>query len=389
MTNKGNIPLNEKEAVLGKKGWQHRDVIDTDEPLAPYVRQLLEKFISQIANSFSFEVGEVYLKKRRIPDLVRVVHHGEAVPRIWKKDCYEFGKGLLGQTVLKVEPSYFYIPEQGTQDIVGDLVKEGFKSLFCFPIRSEAGVLGLLCLVSRKKKPLSDNDKGLIAKMTSWLGALVHGERRALKAKRKVVVEERERIGMDLHDGIIQSLYAVGLMLQNAHLMMQKDLEEGQRQVDIAIDALNEAIRDIRAYILDLRPHQLQDEDLFAGIQSLIREFCANTFVEVELQGDADTVAGLPKEQIEVVFHIFQEALANVAKHANATKVTVRLWKTANRVMIKVNDDGCGFDLSKVNKRLGHGLSNMRTRADAVGGGIEIISIRHQGSTILAWVPNE
>ena len=201
------------------------------------------------------------------------------------------------------------------------------------------------------------------------------------------ILSERERIGMDLHDGIIQSLYAVGLNLQNTRL----HLEEGTSGIDSrlaqSIQALDDAIRNIRTYILDLRPHQLQNENLFAGIQRLVREFRANTFMEVELQGEEKEVRNLPAVNAMALFHIFQEALANIARHAKSTKVTVRLWCVDERVMLKVSDDGVGFNPAKVDQRIGHGLFNMQTRAKNAGGGIEIISIRKQGTTILAWVP--
>ncbi|MHB8807540.1 MAG: sensor histidine kinase, partial [Anaerolineaceae bacterium] len=140
--------------------------------------------------------------------------------------------------------------------------------------------------------------------------------------------------------------------------------------------------------ILDLRPRQLRNQDLYMGIESLIREFRANTLVDVELEKDIKHIERIPDESSDILFHVCQEALANIAKHAKATKVNVRLWETSQRVMLKVNDDGVGFDLAKINQRLGHGLSNMNTRVETVGGGIEIISIRHQGTTVLAWVPN-
>ena len=90
--------------------------------------------------------------------------------------------------------------------------------------------------------------------------------------------------------------------------------------------SLNAAIRDIRSYILDLRPHQLYDESLMEGIQRLILEFKVNTSCEVYLQGPASGLDDLGKSQALALFHICQEALANIAKHAHAKKVEVILW---------------------------------------------------------------
>jgi signal transduction histidine kinase len=87
------------------------------------------------------------------------------------------------------------------------------------------------------------------------------------------------------------------------------------------------------------------------------------------------------------LFHICQEALANVAKHAVASKVIIDLWATNERVLLEVQDDGQGFDTDKINKAVGHGLANMLTRVHNVGGDLDIISAPGEGTTILAWVP--
>ena len=201
------------------------------------------------------------------------------------------------------------------------------------------------------------------------------------------VLEERERIGMDLHDGIIQALYGIGLNLQNTRMHLGEDNQATSERLNQATQAVDAAIRNIRAYILNLRPRQLQDENLLVGMRGLIREFQANTLVDVELQGEEEVVAGLPAINGMALFHIFQEALANIARHANATKVNVRVWRVDQRVMLRVSDDGVGFDSARMEQRIGHGLANMQTRAQNANGGIEIISIRKQGTTILAWVP--
>jgi two-component system sensor histidine kinase DevS len=203
------------------------------------------------------------------------------------------------------------------------------------------------------------------------------------------ILQERERIGMDLHDGIIQSLYGIGLNLQNTRLHLGEDDQVTNERLNQATQALDGAIRNIRTYILNLRPRQLQNENLLVGMRGLIREFQANTMIAVDLQGDEAEVVNLPADNAMALFHIFQEALANIARHANATRVNVRVWRVDNRVMLRVNDDGVGFDSARVEQRIGHGLANMQTRALNVNGGLEVISIRRQSTTILAWVPSE
>jgi two-component system, NarL family, sensor histidine kinase DevS len=100
-----------------------------------------------------------------------------------------------------------------------------------------------------------------------------------------------------------------------------------------------------------------------------------------------DGLVDFPASQSTALFHICQEALANIARHARAQHAEVHLWSTRDRVLLEISDDGHGFDSRRVNSSLGHGLSNMQSRARKVGGDVEITSAPGQGSTVLAWFP--
>ena len=138
---------------------------------------------------------------------------------------------------------------------------------------------------------------------------MMHYEQQNQRIRAQIITEERERIGMDLHDGIIQSLYGIGLSLENARLGLANGKGNAIEEIEKSKKALEDAIADIRAYILDLRPRQLRHSNLLEGMQSLIREFRANTMVEVDLTGSAEDVEGLAKPQMDALYHIFQESL--------------------------------------------------------------------------------
>jgi signal transduction histidine kinase len=101
----------------------------------------------------------------------------------------------------------------------------------------------------------------------------------------------------------------------------------------------------------------------------------------------SDDLKDLSHTKSLALFHICQEALANVAKHAKAKNVQVAVWTTPERVLLEITDDGKGFDLEQVKTSIGHGLANMQTRAHAVGGEVDISSTIKGGTTILVWVP--
>jgi signal transduction histidine kinase len=219
------------------------------------------------------------------------------------------------------------------------------------------------------------------------VGTTLENVRLNIQGRRLAVLEERERIGMDLHDGVIQSIYAVGLTLEHARLILGEEPEQTRKRIDQSIEDLNSTIRDLRAFIMDMRPRQLYEENLMDGLKRLVNEFKANSLVETSLSGPSDGLENLPDAHAIALFHICQEALANTAKHAQANKVEVTVWTTQDRVLMEVHDDGRGFDPQKVRFTLGHGISNMQTRARNVGGDLEIATEPGKGTTILAWMP--
>jgi signal transduction histidine kinase len=230
-------------------------------------------------------------------------------------------------------------------------------------------------------------DERIIQMLAAYAAAAIQNARLHENTHRLAVLEERERIGMDLHDGIIQSIYGVGLSLESALHSFEEDPQDAKARVQHSIESLNQAIRDLRAYILDLRPRQMGSEGLMSGLNRLITEFRAHTLSTVQLTGADHELTGLTQPRSMALFHICQEALANIAKHARATQVDISLWCTEERVLMEIRDNGKGFELESMNAAIGHGLANMQTRARSVGGDVDISSVIGEGTTVLAWVP--
>jgi two-component system sensor histidine kinase DevS len=316
-----------------------------------------------------------------------VFHRSKDVDHFWKNSQYQVGEGIVGMTALNGQPYLMSLPTQDGHDLDGHFINSAFKQLACFPLTGRRGVLGVLTLASSHQQPLSELEVQFISTICAWMGTAIENAVLNLQQRRLAILEERERIGMDLHDGIIQSIYAVGLTLEHARLLISEDTQQAYMRIEQAISDLNNTIRDIRAYILDLRPRHMHDENLLQALQRLVNEFRANTLVEVKLEGPADGLSYLPEPQAIALFHICQEALANIAKHARAHHVDVVVWASAERALLEIHDDGRGFEVNKVKLTLGHGLANMQTRAANVGGEVDISSEPTGGTTVLAWVP--
>jgi signal transduction histidine kinase len=192
---------------------------------------------------------------------------------------------------------------------------------------------------------------------------------------------------MDLHDGIIQSVYAIGLMLEDTQLRMKTDPEVVDERIKRTIFGLNELIRDIRNYILDLRPQRFQGKDLKRGLEELTRDLQANTFLNVVLGVDGFDVSPLSPEETVEILHIVQEALTNIRKHARAANVEVSLGVEGGDLRLIIMDDGVGIPEPYGAFRIGNGLRNMRERTSVLSGEIDFQPRTPKGTTVSLRIP--
>lgn len=351
---------------------------------------ILDKTLSRVIEYLGVEAGEIFLQESGTKNLRLALHQGEAADAFWTRDRFVVGECFVGRAAQLGKVLISTDLEKDTRFLRRAVVDAGFTCLACIPLTARQNVVGAMTVASREKRDFGDREINLLEAIGAWAGTAIENARLHRQARRLAVLEERERIGMDLHDGIIQSIYGVGLALEYARMAVEEDPDLTRDKISQSIDGLNESIRDLRAYILDLNPRQLQNEEtLKQGLQRLLAEFRANTLAEANLVASEDGWVEIPREHALAMFHICQEALANVAKHARARKAEVHLWTTDERALLEVIDDGRGFDVRKKNATLGHGLSNMLRRARKVGGDMEISSHPMGGTTVLAWVPCE
>lgn len=349
--------------------------------------EILHNTLGLVMNYLKVEAGELFLLEEDGETLRMVLHRGQAAAAFWTRNFFRIGEGIVGLAAQSGKPLI-------SRELVSDVrflheavVQAGFRQMVCIPLFAAENLKGVLSVATRSTDPFDDRNIELLAAVGNWAGLAVENARLHASARRFAVLEERNRIGMDLHDGIIQSIYGVVLALENVRHVVDESSREAKERIQRAIDDLNQAIRDIRAYILNLRPRQLGTDGLMNGIKRLVAEYRANTFSEVSVSGLDLDLKDLPHSHALALFLICQEALANTAKHAQAKNVQLSIWTTNDRVLLKVHDDGKGFDLEKMTTNIGHGLVNMQTRAHAVGGEVDITSIINDGTTILAWVP--
>ena len=349
--------------------------------------EILNKTLAAMMDYMKVEAGEIFLLEDDRETLRMVLHRGQAAEAFWTRNRFKKGEGVLGTVAQTGEPVFNSDLTKDSQFIRSAVLEAGFRQIAYLPLKSGEKLLGVMSVATRSIQPLDERSLQLLSAVANWAGLAIENAQLHQNARRLAVLEERDRIGMDLHDGIIQSVYGVGLSLENAFQTIDEDPDLAKVRIKESIAGLNQSIRDIRAYILDLRPRQMGDDGLMSGLKRLVTEYRANTFSEVLLNGPEKQPDDLPQINNLALFHICQEALANAAKHSGANHVDINLFTSTDRVVMEIHDNGKGFATEKMSTTIGHGLSNMQTRAHAVGGDVEITSAPGEGTTILAWVP--
>lgn len=199
-------------------------------------------------------------------------------------------------------------------------------------------------------------------------------------------LEEKIRLGRDLHDGIIQSLYAAGLVIQSARTVAPSDPAEADRRLAQGLDSLNQTIRDVRAYIAGLAPDNLRQTGFAQALEALFTELRAGRDVRFDLKIDDAATARLTPEQSTEALQLAREAISNSLRHGGASLITVRLHPGDGEICLLVQDNGAGFDPARRNGA-GHGLANMEARAARLGATLRIESRPGEGTRLVLTFP--
>lgn len=294
-----------------------------------------------------------------------------------------YGRKLLGPLFYKGRPilrNQMSIPS-GETGLPSDFPP--IHNLLGVPISSKGKLIGALYLANKKHDtPFTETDRLILQRLAIHAAIAIDNARAYEQTQRLAVLEERERFARDLHDGIIQSIYAVGLMLDQAKADIPADYQPAKKQIEVTLDNLARVIQDIRNYIFDLRPQAIKDTGLKNRMDGLIREVCANTKIPIRAIIPTDIGEHLSDDQSNHLFHICHEALSNAVRHAEPSHITVALRCENGVVTLNVTDNGIGFVMPSQVKSGHRGLANMRSRAFHCGARMEIQSIPNKGTTV-------
>ncbi len=350
------------------------------------LERLLHTLLSQMVTRVEAGAGAVYLA-----DEEHLLHlrSAEGVPRTGSPATVREGEGLLGRVARGREPRIVSRLSDSDRVSGGPLLARA-ASAVVLPLMADGGLLGVVVLTHSDPDHFDAANLPFLGLLAGQVSLAVRNASAYLQSEELAIAEERARIAREIHDGVAQSLAFTALKLDLIQRLLERDPGKAAAELRAAKDTVREMIKEVRRSIFALRPIDLERHGFVETIRRYATDFGQQNEVHVRLEIASLPVLGLKSEA--VLFRIFQEAMNNVAKHAHARSVEVRLGgQSDGHAFVRVEDDGAGFDPQLVGDRVtsagGLGLRQMRERVESRGGRFEVRSAPGEGTMILAAVP--
>jgi signal transduction histidine kinase len=261
------------------------------------------------------------------------------------------------------------------------------RSFLGVPIVAADEVIGSFYLTEKKTGPTFDeHDQALIELLAAHAAIAITNTRLNERSRELSILSERNRLALELHDAVSQKLFSLVLSAEAAATLLDKDPGSAGTQVARLGVLAREALAELRSLILGLRPPELERDGLAGALRKEIEMLERIHGVKVELSANGGG-PGSPERDLGVL-RIAHEAINNALRHADASRITVRLRDDDGRLTLEVADDGSGFDPGRPELRSKHlGLTSMEERARELGGRLEIRSAVGSGTTVSLEVP--
>ena len=234
-------------------------------------------------------------------------------------------------------------------------------------------------------QPFDEADLLILQTVANYTAVALENERLTEALRDLAVLEERERISKELHDGVIQSIYSVGLSLQGSLTLLKRDPSKAEERVDAAIAELDNVVRDVRSYIFELQPKMVEEKGFSAAISELVRDLEVNTLAHATIDLDEVACAAIAATGKAHLLQFVRETLSNIARHAQASEVEVSCGFLGDHIELRIEDDGVSFDPASVKR--GQGLTNMEDRAVQLEGRLEITPRQPKGTSHVLSIP--
>ena len=353
------------------------------------VQALCRGLLARPMRVFGADGGAVRVSDPRRENLHLVVHQGLTEGLVKREFCMHVNQCLCGESAQRGTSVVHDLRKLKPGERILPCEEDGFSTVSIFQIRATTRHLGIFNLHFHESHEFSEQEMRLLQTLGDHLGIAIENIRLAAKEREMAVSEERNLMAQGLHDSIAQGLTFLNLQAQLLDDSLARgDLAQANETMPLIRAGIKESYEDVRELLLNFRT-RLGQEELPDAIESTLNKFSRQTGIRSNFDHSGDGPPLPPEQQLQVLF-ILQEALSNIRKHADATKVDVRLQNGEDMELL-IRDNGVGFDPESIkNKAEQHvGLSIMRERAKRVGAQLDIAPTDGDGVTVRLWLSQE
>lgn len=279
----------------------------------------------------------------------------------------------------------FEITNVQEKKLHSELTKSGFETLVSIPFSTKGRALGFFLLGMHPSRSLSHEEASLLNSIGQQIGVAIENARLYEQAEQAATAAERHRLARELHDAVTQTLFSANLIADVIPRIWKRNPDAGMQNLEELRQLTRGALAEMRTMLLEMRPESLERADIKSLLTQLVDAFIGRVRVPVSLdiQGGCEL-----NHEVKLVFYrVAQEALNNIAKHSGARQVDVYLECQTDHMVLKIKDDGLGFDPSAITPD--HlGMAIMHERANSIGASLSIDSLIGIGTSVkLDWKP--
>lgn len=340
---------------------------------------LLAELLARTMAAVAGEAGGVYLLEGTTCRLM--AHQGIADEVLPHLTTLSTDNALAGWVIAQREP--LLIPDVSDDPRAPEIMGQiGRLTLILLPLQAGGQREGLLGLVRPAGKTFNLEEIALLSSIADQMGQAVESARLQQLARQASVLEERERIARALHDSVTQALYGLTTLTEAGQAQLESGAGDavGRTLAHIG-ETTRQALREMRLFIHQLRPPELEEEGLVGALHQRLAAVEGRANLQARLLVDETVPDTLPAPVQETLYRIANEALNNTLRHARATEVTLTLREVSGRLSMAIVDNGSGFD-PQAQDAGGMGLRNMATYAAQIGGELRLTSAPGDGTRI-------
>jgi signal transduction histidine kinase len=345
----------------------------------------MEEAVSKVVN---YKFGIIYIMKQNFLSPERIFGH--------RLNEYKSFYLMLGEEVAKT------VLKKKEAQLISNLLKQEKRTsidtketevtaFLAVPLILEKEVIGVIILGKEKSYSYFEEDKNILQTLANQAAIALKNTRLVKEREKRIIVEERNRLAREMHDGIAQSIAAIAIQIDSCIRVFDKKPTQVKNWLEESLIQLRSSIKEIRQSIYSLRPKPTDTLGLKKALCNKLEEFQASTNIQCEFH-EKGSSQDIPKKLEEMIYEIVSEALQNIYKHAQAGKVQLLMNYHPDKIDVFVRDDGVGFSLSKVlmknNDGGAHfGLLNMNGLVEKCGGSFHVNSKEGSGTEIGISVP--